>query len=663
MNSNRLTRSAAVVAACIGAWFASLPLDAQTYRAINLGQLASIHQYFYATAINNANQVVGYTVPGTGFVKPVLWQNGTVTDLGSLTGADGAAAFGINNAGEIVGSSPSASGSSVAVSWTNGTITNLGTLGGPQGSSASAVNNSGQIVGTSSVPPSGTVPADTTAFIWSGGAMSALYPATGLDSYALAINDSGSAVGYLESPLACSCPIQATLFAGGTTTLLPQLPGGDTSTYTVANSINTAGEIVGTNNTPDAAGGPTAVLWSNGSVMALGSGQAFGINNTGQIVGSNNAGATLWPNLGATALNLNTLIDPATPLGSLVLLQANAINDNGAIIAIASADGGTTIESILLEPETLSLSVTPSSLNFAPESVGTTSAMQMVTVDNTGATAFNLSSVQVGGDFTQTNNCGASLPAGSQCAISVKFSPTGPGTRTGVLTLSSGGTSYPVTLTGTGIIGLALTASPPTAAVGTPVTLTWTAPGTTCIASGGSTADGWTGNLPGSGSKPVTETTIGSYTYGITCTGGGRTANAHVTVSVGQPTVTLAAAPTSLSFGQATTLTWTSTFATSCTAAGGANGDAWSGPKGTSGNASITESASGSYSYTLTCGTGAVTAKAMAVVTVSAIPGSGMGGGGGAMDPWSVLLLLAMIGLKSGHRTRPHLPAHSLVNR
>lgn len=662
--SSRL-RFYGVILTLLGTLSVSPKSQAQTYRATSLGENT------YSTAINNAGQIVGYTKI-TGMDQPFLWANGAVTWLG-LSGGFAGGAEGINDNGQIVGSIAGLTGSTNgtdATLWANGTITNLSsTLRGY--SSASGINSSGQVVGiTSPIGSNSCAGSLENALIWSGGTISILDPSTSVNSIASAINDAGDAVGYVQSPLVSACASQAALFAGGTTTILPQLPGGDSSTVTVANAINNAGQIVGYMFTPDAAGAPnTAVLWYNGTVTALlGMGQALGINNTGQVVGfipGTKGGpphAAIWTAVGAEPLDLNQLIDPATPLvwpypngGTLVLISATAINDSGWIAAVGSVDGGTTVQSYLLQPETFSLNLAPSSLTFASQTVATTSAAQPVTVDNTGATAFNLSAIQVSGDYSQTNNCGTSIAAGSSCAIQVKFAPTVPGTRTGVLTLASGGTSYTANLTGTGTISVALTASASTAAVGTPVTLTWTAPGTTCTATGGSTVDGWTGNLPGSGSKSVTETTVGKYTYGITCTGGGQTANAQVTVSAGQSTVNLGAAPTTLSFGQATTLTWTSTFATSCTASGGANGDGWSGTKATSGSASVTESASGSYAYTLTCGTGSVTAKASAVVTLNALATSGSGssgGGGGAIDALSLLSLVTMLGMRHRRRLR-----------
>ncbi len=53
-----------------------------------------------------------------------------------------------------------------------------------------------------------------------------------------------------------------------------------------------------------------------------------------------------------------------------------------------------------------------------------------------------------------------------------------------------------------------------------------------------------------------------------------------------QPTVTLSAAPTTITLGQSTTLTWTSSVGTTCTASGG-----WTGAKAVSGSESVTPTA------------------------------------------------------------------------
>jgi hypothetical protein len=76
-----------------------------------------------------------------------------------------------------------------------------------------------------------------------------------------------------------------------------------------------------------------------------------------------------------------------------------------------------------------------------------------------------------------------------------------------------------------------------TATVGTSVTLTWTSANTTsCAASGGKPADGWTGAaLAVNGNLPVSESTAGVVTYTITCSAGTQSAQASVSVTWTKP--------------------------------------------------------------------------------------------------------------------------------
>lgn len=98
------------------------------------------------------------------------------------------------------------------------------------------------------------------------------------------------------------------------------------------------------------------------------------------------------------------------------------------------------------------LSASPSALTYPSQTVATTSAAQAVTVTNTGTAAASMASVGITGDFAQGNNCGASLAAGASCTVSVTFTPTASGTRSGTLTINSNASNNPVTvaLSGTG---------------------------------------------------------------------------------------------------------------------------------------------------------------------------------------------------------------------
>jgi YD repeat-containing protein len=107
-------------------------------------------------------------------------------------------------------------------------------------------------------------------------------------------------------------------------------------------------------------------------------------------------------------------------------------------------------------------------------------------------------------------------------------------------------------------------------------------------------------NFTDSGLTPNT-----TYTYQITAydNAGNESAKStpalSVTTNANLPTVTITANPTSVASGASSTLTWSSTNATTCTASNG-----WTGTKATSGSQTITNITVGS-TYTITCtGTG-----------------------------------------------------------
>ena len=71
--------------------------------------------------------------------------------------------------------------------------------------------------------------------------------------------------------------------------------------------------------------------------------------------------------------------------------------------------------------------VSPATLTFASLWANNVSAPQPVTLSNTGNAPLTVTSIAISGMFTQTNNCGSSVAAGSSCTINVAFAPTGGG--------------------------------------------------------------------------------------------------------------------------------------------------------------------------------------------------------------------------------------------
>jgi hypothetical protein len=101
------------------------------------------------------------------------------------------------------------------------------------------------------------------------------------------------------------------------------------------------------------------------------------------------------------------------------------------------------------------------SLTFTSEVIGATTPAQSVTLSNNGNETLLISSLAASGtngtvatEFAETNNCGGSVAVGANCTISVTFTPTAAGIRTGALTITDNATSPPspqtVSLSGTG---------------------------------------------------------------------------------------------------------------------------------------------------------------------------------------------------------------------
>ncbi len=139
-------------------------------------------------------------------------------------------------------------------------------------------------------------------------------------------------------------------------------------------------------------------------------------------------------------------------------ITAGDFDGNGRL-DLAVANYGSNTTSVLLQVPVVALS--PSSLSFVGQQVGTTSAPQSITLTNTGSAALNVTGITVQGDFAQTDTCNTTIQPGSNCAISVTFTPTVSGTRSGVLTIADNAVNSPqtVSLSGTGMIATATTLS------------------------------------------------------------------------------------------------------------------------------------------------------------------------------------------------------------
>ena len=149
-----------------------------------------------ADSINDQGEAVGYSGNCTAALHAVFWRNErTALPLPDL--GNGGFAFGISNEGQIVGTVGSADGSTqFAALWRNRVLKNLGTLPGDFAAIASGINDKGQVVGSTQDSNFGFVH----AFIWQDGVMTnlaTLFPASSnlLPTMANSINSAGQIAG------------------------------------------------------------------------------------------------------------------------------------------------------------------------------------------------------------------------------------------------------------------------------------------------------------------------------------------------------------------------------------------------------------------------------------------------------------------------------------
>jgi probable HAF family extracellular repeat protein len=187
--------------------------------------------------------------------KPVVWQGGKIQELLTIDGDPDGIAFSVNDRGQVVGGTGTCTAfqangnltylfSKHATIWQNGTVTDLGSLGGVAsggGNVALHINNRGQAVGLS-----GTPDGNFHGFLWSRatGMLDVGTVDDDVSSVALFNNDRGDVTGISFdadfNPRAFLRPD-----GGKPVDLNSLIPAGSELYLIDACSINSRGEVIG----------------------------------------------------------------------------------------------------------------------------------------------------------------------------------------------------------------------------------------------------------------------------------------------------------------------------------------------------------------------------------------------------------------------------------
>jgi hypothetical protein len=187
------------------------------------------------------------------------------------------------------------------------------------------------------------------------------------------------------------------------------------------------------------ASSPQAITLTNGGTISVNlSGITFAGASMASFGQTNTCGASL---AGGASCQINVTFNPAIAgsAAAFMNIASTAVNNPSSVYLTGSTQGP-------------AATLSPASVTFPNQYVGTSGNPQSVTVTNNGTVTLTITNVAASpSDFATLNACGSSLAVGASCAIGVFFDPTTGGTRTGTLTITdNAGDPQTVPLTGTG---------------------------------------------------------------------------------------------------------------------------------------------------------------------------------------------------------------------
>lgn len=254
-----------------------------------------------------------------------------------------------------------------------------------------------------------------------------------------------------------------------TVTFQPGAAGAATGALTMVDSIGTqVVQLKGTGAKP-----PTDTLSATALVFPA---TIVGLTSAAQTVTLTNSGDVSLTGITASTSGAFQVNGNCTTI--LVANSSCALNVVFAPTATGSAKGTLTVSDEISVSQTVSLtgtglappafSVTPASLVFGGQQVGSASASQRLTVTNSGGAAmanvgFQITGSSAGSFSTGATTCGSTLASLGSCTVEVIFKPAASGGAAAVLTVTSstlGVKALDLALNGTGLSAAGLNVSP-----------------------------------------------------------------------------------------------------------------------------------------------------------------------------------------------------------
>ena len=240
-----------------------------------------------------------------------------------------------------------------------------------------------------------------------------------------------------------------------TVTFRPSLTGKRTAAVSIRDNAPGSPQSVplsGVGVLPAVTFSPTSLTFPDQVVFTTSKAKTVKLTNTG-------LGVLIVKSIAVTGsfsqTNTCTTVNPGASCTMSVTFRPKTIGTLTGSVSVADNAPGSP-QKVGLKGTGTYIQLTPTSLNFGNQPVGTRSLAKSITLTNKGGTAVNITSISITGidakDFAETNTCGKSVASGASCFIKVTFKPLVKGKRTADVSIydNGGGSPQRATLIGTG---------------------------------------------------------------------------------------------------------------------------------------------------------------------------------------------------------------------
>ena len=219
----------------------------------------------------------------------------------------------------------------------------------------------------------------------------------------------------------------------------------------------------------------SALSFPSQAVDTVSSPQPIALTNTGQtalnITGISVTGTNASDFRESDNCNVQAIVGATLQAGASCVISVSfepaGTGSRSAMLQITDSAPGSPQQATLNGTGTLGspqASLSPSTLNFGTQGVGSTSGPQTAILTNNGNAPLSITGIGVAGtnagDFLESDNCsvlplvGGTLQPGGSCILNVTFNPTVTGSRTATLNMTDNAPASPqtVSLSGTGTV-------------------------------------------------------------------------------------------------------------------------------------------------------------------------------------------------------------------